>query len=312
MGRWLPERLLRLALVLFSISFLSFGLMRLAGSDVVEQKMENRGEAVSAKVAAEARASLGLDQPFLVQYSVWLKRAAGGDLGRSYVSGQPVAEAFWQRLPNTLRLAFMSVLLTVVLSLPLGILSAVRQNGPVDYAVRVLSFVGNSLPNFVVALLLLYILSLRLGWLPVISDGTDWESAVMPGLTLAIAMGAKYIRQVRTAVLEELSHPYVAGALSRGIPFARLLWGGVLRSAGGTLLTLLALSLGDLMGGAAVVETIFMYDGVGSMAAEAIRMRDYPVVQAYVMMMGGIYALLNLLADLGCRWLDPRIGRGDA
>lgn len=311
MGHWLPERLLRLVLVLLFISFLSFGLMKLAGGDVVEQKMENRGEAVSGEVAAEARASLGLDRPFLVQYSVWLKRVAGGDLGRSYVSGQPVAEAFCQRLPNTLRLAFMSVLLTAVLSLPLGILSAVRQNGPMDYAVRTLSFVGNSLPNFVVALLLLYILSLHLGWLPVISDGTGWESAVMPGLTLTIAMSAKYIRQVRTAVLEELSQPYVAGALSRGIPFARLLWGGVLRSAGGTLLTLLALSLGDLLGGTAVVETIFMYDGVGSMAAEAIRMRDYPVIQAYVMMMTAIYALLNLLADLGCRWLDPRMGRED-
>lgn len=309
MGRWLPERLIRLALVLLSISFLSFGLMRLAGSDVVEQKMENRGEAVSAEAAEEARASLGLDQPFLVQYSIWLKRAAGGDLGRSYVSGQPVAEAFWRRLPNTLRLAFMSVLLTAALSLPLGILSAVRQDGPVDYAVRALSFVGNSLPNFVVALLLLYVFSLRLGWLPVISDGTGWESAVMPGLTLTIAMSAKYVRQVRTAVLEELSQPYVAGALSRGIPFARLLWGGVLRAAGGALLTLLALSLGDLLGGTAVVETIFMYDGVGSMAAEAIRMRDYPVIQAYVTMMAVIYALLNLLADLGCRWLDPRLGR---
>lgn len=311
MGHWLPERLLRLVLVLLFISFLSFGLMKLAGGDVVEQKMENRGEAVSGEVAAEARASLGLDRPFLVQYSVWLKRVAGGDLGRSYVSGQPVAEAFCQRLPNTLRLAFMSVLLTAVLSLPLGILSAIRQNGPMDYAVRTLSFVGNSLPNFVVALLLLYILSLRLGWLPVISDGTGWESTVMPGLTLTIAMSAKYIRQVRTAVLEELSQPYVAGALSRGIPFARLLWGGVLRSAGGTLLTLLALSLGDLLGGTAVVEMIFMYDGVGSMAAEAIRMRDYPVIQAYVMMMTAIYALLNLLADLGCRWLDPRMGRED-
>lgn len=311
MGRWLPERLLRLALVLFFISFLSFGLMRVAGGDVVEQKMENRGEAVSSEAAEEARASLGLDRPFLVQYSVWLKRVAGGDLGRSYVSGQPVAEVFWQRLPNTLWLAFISVLLTAVLSLPLGILSAVRQNGPMDYAVRALSFAGNSLPNFVVALLLLYILSLRLGWLPVISDGTGWESAVMPGLTLTIAMSAKYVRQVRTAVLEELNQPYVAGTLSRGIPFARLLWGGVLRSAGGTLLTLLALSLGDLLGGAAVVETIFMYDGVGSMAAEAIRMRDYPVIQAYVMMMAVIYALLNLLADLGCRWLDPRMGRED-
>lgn len=311
MGSWLPKRLLRLALVLFFISFLSFGLMKLAGSDVVEQKMENRSEAVSAEVAAEARASLGLDQPFLVQYSLWLKRVAGGDLGRSYVSGQPVAEAFWQRLPNTLLLATVSLLLTVAVSLPLGILSALRQNGPIDYAVRALSFLGNSLPNFVVALLLLYIFSLRLGWLPVIAEGSDWENVLLPGLTLAIAMSAKYIRQVRTAVLEGLGQPYVVGALSRGIHFVRLLWGGVLRSAGGTLLTLLALSLGNLLGGAAVVETIFMYDGVGSMATEAIRMRDYPVIQAYVLMMAVIYVLLNLLADLGCRWLDPRMGRGE-
>lgn len=309
MQDWLKKRLLRLLLVLLAITFLSFGMMRLAGSDVIEQKLENRGEAVSAEVAAAARAELGLDKPFLEQYAAWLGRTARGDLGKSYVSGRPVTELFCQRLPNTVLLTTLAVALTVAVSLPLGILAAMRQNGCVDYLVRGLSFLGSSLPNFLVALLLLYFLAVKMRLFPVIAEGAGLRSAVLPCLTLTIAMSAKYIRQVRAAVLEELSRPYIAGSLSRGMPLRTLLCKGVLRASGVTLLTLLLLSIGSLLGGTAIVETIFMWDGIGKMVTDAISMRDYPVIQAYVMLMALVYVLVNLLADISYRYLDPRVGK---
>ena len=143
------------------------------------------------------------------------------------------------------------------------------------------------MPNFFVALLLMYLFSIKLGWLPVIATGTDLQSVLLPALTLAIAMSARYLRQVRAAVLEELNKPYVAGAAARGVRFSVTLWGSVLRSALGTILTLLTLSVGSLLGGTAIVESIFLWDGVGKLAVDAIQMRDYPVIQAYVMWMGG-------------------------
>jgi peptide/nickel transport system permease protein len=210
-------------------------------------------------------------------------------------------------------LTLTSIVATVVVSVPLGILAATRQNRLSDYLIRFVSFVGNSLPNFFIALLLVYVFAIRLGWLPAISrnvGGTgavNWAGIVLPTATLAIAMSCKYTRQIRAAVLDELRKPYVAGARARGIPKWRILLRSVLRCVLVTLVTLLALSVGDLLGGTAIVETIFMWDGVGKLAVDSISMRDYPVILAYVMWMAIIYVVVNLAADLLYRWLDPRV-----
>ena len=204
----------------------------------------------------------------------------------------------------------MSIVLTVAISLPLGILAAVKQNRFTDYLIRFGSFVGNSMPNFFVALLLLYFFAIRLGVFPVISRDVTLRSAVLPSLTLAIAMSAKYLRQVRATVLDELSKDYVAGARARGVRFSVTLTRSVLRAALVTILTLLTLSIGSLLGGTAIVESIFMWDGVGKLAVDAINMRDYPVIQAYVMWMAIIYVCFNLITDLSYRALDPRIRLG--
>lgn len=307
MRNYVLRRLLQLIPILLILTFLSFGMMRLAGSDAVLQKMENTGMAVSQETIDDARAELGLDKPFLTQYFVWLGNLLHGDMGTSYVSGQEVFPTFVSKLPATLLLTAVTIVLTVVISVPLGVWAAVRQNRWADYVIRAASFLGNSMPNFFVGLLLLYVFAIRLAWFPVISRGVTLRNVVLPSLTLAIAMSAKYLRQVRAAVLEELGKAYVAGAKARGVRFSATLTKSVLRSCLVTILTLLTLSIGSLLGGTAIVESIFMWDGVGKLAVDAINMRDYPMIQAYVMWMAILYVCVNLVTDLSYRALDPRI-----
>ncbi len=310
MKKYVIKRLLHLFPILLVITFLSFGMMRLAGSDAVMQKMENTGMVVSEEVLEKARTELGLDKPFLTQYFVWLGNLLRGDMGTSYISGKEVLPTFLSKLPATLLLTVTSILLTIVISLPLGILAAVKQNRFMDYLIRMCSFLGNSMPNFFVALLLMYFLAIRMKLFPVIANELSIQSVALPSFTLAIAMSAKYLRQVRAAVLDELSKDYVMGAQARGIPFSITLWKSVLRACLVTILTLLTLSIGSLLGGTAIVESIFLWDGVGKLAIDAINMRDYPMIQAYVMWMAMIYVCVNLITDLSYRFLDPRIRLG--
>lgn len=311
MKKYVLKRLLQLIPILLIITFLSFGMMRLAGSDAVLQKMENTGMVVSQEVIDNARAELGLDKPFLTQYFVWLGNLLTGDMGTSYISGKEVLPTFLSKLPATLLLTAVSIFLTIVISIPLGILAAVKQNRFTDYLIRVCSFLGNSMPNFFVALLLMYFFSIRMPIFPVIANGLSIQSVALPSLTLAIAMSAKYLRQVRAAVLDELSKDYVVGAQARGIRFSVTLWKSVLRACLVTIFTLLTLSIGSLLGGTAIVESIFLWDGVGKLAVDAINMRDYPMIQAYVMWMAIIYVCVNLITDLSYRFLDPRIRLGE-
>ena len=313
MKKYIVRRLLQLVPILLGITLLSFGMMRIAGSDAVVQKYDNSGIVVSQKVIESEQQRLGLDRPFAVQYVSWLEGVLTGHMGRSYVSGKDVFDVFASKLPATLFLTASSVLLTILIAIPLGIIAAVNKNKVIDYLIRFLSFCGNSMPNFFVALVLMYVLAIKVSLFPVIADKVSVQSAILPTLTLAIAMSAKYLRQVRSVVLDELSKDYVQGAKVRGIPFRSTLCKSVLRSCLVTIITLLALSIGSLLGGTAIVESIFMWDGVGKMAVDAINMRDYPVIQAYVVWMAVIYVCVNLIADISYRFLDPRIrlGRDD-
>ncbi len=305
MRKYFFARLVQLVPILFGITFLTFGMMQFAEDDAVDKIFEQSGS-VSEEVKAAKRAELGLDQPFLVQYGRWLGGVMTGDMGRSFISGKLVFETFADKLPATIELMIVSILLTVFVATPLGILAAVKQNRPLDWLIRTLSFIGNSLPNFFVGLLLIYFLALKLNLLPIIG-----QSVVMPALTLTIAMAAKYTRQIRAVVLEELDKPYVTGARSRGVDELTILIKSVLRSTLIMIITLLALSMGSLLGGTAIVETIFMWDGVGKMAVDAILTRDYPLIQAYVVWMAIIYVMMNLTADLLYHWLDPRVRYGE-
>lgn len=309
MKKYIIHRFLQLIPVLIGITFLSFAMMRVAGSDAIIELYGDKG-AVAQEIIDAKRAELGLDKPFLTQYLSWVGGMMRGDMGVSYVSGKDVFQTFISKLPATLLLTALSIGMTVLISIPLGVLAAVRHDKLTDYVLRFFSFVGNSLPNFFVALLLMQIFSIKLKMLPVISKGLSVQSAMLPTLTLAIAMSAKYMRQVRATVLEELNKDYVIGAKARGVRSSVVLWKSVLKSSMLTIITLLALSIGSLLGGTAIIESIFMWDGVGKLAVDAITMRDYPMIQAYVVWMAIIYVLVNLITDLLYHALDPRIRLG--
>ena len=309
MKKYIIHRFLQLIPVLIGITFLSFAMMRVAGSDAIIELYGDKG-AVAQEIIDAKRAELGLDKPFLTQYLSWVGGMMRGDMGVSFVSGKDVFQTFISKLPATLLLTALSMVMTVVISIPLGVLAAVRHDKFTDYVLRFFSFVGNSLPNFFVALLLMQIFSIKLKILPVISKGLSVQSAMLPTLTLAIAMSAKYMRQVRATVLEELNKDYVIGAKARGVRSSVVLWKSVLKSSMLTIITLLALSIGSLLGGTAIIESIFMWDGVGKLAVDAITMRDYPMIQAYVVWMAIIYVLVNLITDLLYHALDPRIRLG--
>ena len=308
MRRYVIRRLLQLVPIILCVTLLSFAMMQAAGSDYVTTMIESQGVAVTQDVIDARRHELGLDQPFLAQYGTWLAGLLTGDLGTSYVSGKDVASEFASRLPATILLTVTSMVATLALAIPLGICAAVTRGRVADYVIRITSFVGNALPNFFVALLLILVFAIQLGWLPVMSGArTGAAGIVLPTATLAIAMASKYTRQVRAVVLDELRRPYVQGARARGVRERTILVRSVLRCGLPMIVTIVALSVGDLLGGTAIVETIFMWNGVGKLAVDAITMRDYPMIQAYVVWMAIIYVGVNLIADLLYHRLDPRV-----
>lgn len=306
MKKYLLKRLLRLIPVFLGVTILAFLLTGLSSVDAVDLKESSSGGVMSEAEKEAMREELGLNEPKAVQYLQWLKNALRGDFGESYVSGKPVLVSFCEKLPATIALAALALAMTVCLSFPLGILSAKYQNTWADRSISLFCFAGNSFPEFFTALLLLYFFSLKWNFFPVLSMGKGWKSCVLPAATLAVSMTAKYTRQVRSAVLAELEQEYVAGARARGLSENRILFGNVLKSVLLRMVTLLFLSAGSLLGGTAIVETIFMWNGVGKMAVDAVSMHDIPVIQAYLVWMAAIYLLLHLIADLLMGALDPR------
>ena len=312
MIKYIGKRFLQLIPILFGITFITFAMMNTTAVDTVDKLLENTGSVVSQEVEESMRNELGLDKPFLVQYGQWLLGIFKGDMGNSYVSGKDVFSTIISKLPNTFLLMASSILLTVIISIPLGIIAAVFQNKFIDYIIRVLSFIGNSLPGFFLALLLILLFSVKLKWLPIIASAgsTNLKNLIMPTLTLSIAMICKYTRQVRAVVLEELNKDYVIAAYARGIGYKTVLFKSVFRCSIMTIITLLTLSIASLLGGTAIVETIFMWDGVGKLAIDSINMYDYPMIQAYVIWMAFIYVAINLISDRVHHYLDPRIRLG--
>lgn len=299
------KRFIQILVVLFGISFLTFGLTYLSPGDPAEIMLSECGNIPTPELLEQTRHELGLDQPFLIQYGNWLKGVLSGSMGMSYSMKVPVAEKLTSCFGPTLKLAIASLILMIVVSIPLGIISAVYQNKWPDYFVRGITFFGVSVPNFWIGLILLSIFGVKLRWIPVSGGTTDFRGLILPAVTLAIAMSAKYTRQVRTAVLDELHQDYVTGARMRGIKESVILCRHVLPNAMLPLVTLLGLSLGSLLGGTAVVEIIYNWPGMGSMAVKAISCRDYPLVQGYVLWIAVLYMGINLIVDLSYSYLNP-------
>ena len=306
MTNYVGKRLLQLIPILIGLTFLVFTLLYIAPGDPAQRKLTAQGVAVSEQVLEQTREEMGLNRPFLVRYGDWLLGVLRGDFGASYKDGMPVLPKLMRCMGNTLVLAAGSLLLALVVSVPLGVLTAARRGGVIDRLVRLLTFVGNAMPNFLVSVLLMYYLCIQVNLFPVIAKGTV-QGLFLPALALAIPMASRFIRQIRAEVLEELGKPYVAGALARGVSMRTVLVQDVLRNTLSGVLTIVGLSVGTLMGGSVVVETIFRWPGVGQLVMDAISARDFPVIQGFVLLMAVIYVVVNLLTDLSYRALDPRV-----
>lgn len=311
-NRWIKRMLhagIQTLILLVGITFLSFLLSWLSPGDAAERMLKKSGMMVTEEQLEAKREEFGIDQPLLVQYKNWLVKLCKGDLGTSYKSKKEVAQELAKNLPYTAALTAVSMILVILISLPVGILCAQHRNGLFDNIWRGVTYLFSSLPSFFVALLLMYVLALKLGLLPVIAT-RNWKGILMPALVLALTLSAWYIRQVRAIVLKELSKGYIDGLKSRGISRRKILFGHVLKNSMLPLVTLFGISIGNMMGGTTIVESIFSWPGVGKMAVDAINYRDYPVIQGYVVWMALIFLVINFAVDASYQFFDPRVRKG--
>ncbi|WP_337605278.1 nickel ABC transporter permease [Dialister invisus] len=307
-NKQIAMRLGQMVLVLLGISFITFCLVMLAPGDPVRQMIAGNEDIVVSQVEIDAlRHELGLDQPFLMQYLSWLGRVLHGNFGFSFMMKKPVLDAVLEALPATVILALASSVFMLLFAIPLGIYTAVKQNTWADYIIRSFTFAGVSVPNFWMGLMLLWIFALKLNLFPIVGGDVSVENLILPMVTLGVVMASKYTRQVRATVLEELRQDYVMGAQARGFSESHILWKEVLPNALLPLITLLGLAFGSLLGGAAVVEIVFSWPGLGFMVVQAITYRDFQTVQAVVLWIAFMYMAINLVVDLSYNHLDPRL-----
>jgi len=303
---YLIQRLFGACLVIFGVVSIVFLLIHLVPGDPVDTML---GESASGADRAALRTALGLDQPVAAQYLDYLGGLLQLDLGRSIHQRQPVLDLLLERLPATGLLALATLCVTVLLALPLGIVAAIRRNTVWDSAAMSFSLLGVSIPNFWLGPLLILVFALWLGWFPVSGQGGP-AAVVLPALTLGTGLIAVLSRMVRSSMLEVLHEDYLRTARAKGMPPARVILHHALRNALLPVITLLGLQLGALLAGAVITETVFSWPGIGLLMIESIQSRDYPVVQACVLLISVCYVVVNLLTDLAYAWVDPRIRLG--
>ncbi|MEE8055249.1 MAG: nickel ABC transporter permease [Gammaproteobacteria bacterium] len=303
MLRFLITRLVSATVVVFGVITIVFLLIHLVPGDPVEVML---GEAAQPADRDALRQALGLDQPLWVQWGRYVQGLAHLDLGMSLHSKRPIVDILGERVPATLLLAAAGLLVAVVIALPLGILAAVRKGTAWDQGSMAFAMLGVSIPNFWMGPLLILVFSFWLGWFPV-SGMEGIRSLVLPAFTLGTALAAILSRMVRAALLEVLSEDYIRAARAKGLNNRTVVLHHGLRNAALPVITVLGLQLGALLGGAVITETIFAWPGIGQLTIEAIQRRDYPVVQACVMLISLAYVLVNTLTDVAYAALDPRV-----
>ena len=307
MASYLARRAAWLALALVGVSVLTFALGVLAPGDPAEVVVERRLNQPPPREQVEAeRRVLGLDRPIPQQYLTWLGRALQGDLGRSWLRDLRVSEALRERMPRTAALAASAAGLSILVGVPLGVLSAARRNSVADHLCRLGALLGASIPSYFAAYLLIFVFAVTLRALPVFGFGS-LAHLVLPAITLALGPASTLSRLTRSSVLEVLGEDYVRTARAKGLRPFGVLQHHALRNALVPILTVTGLSLGHLLAGAIAVETVFAWPGLGDLAVGAIRDRDYPLIQGFVLLSGMAYVLLNFAIDLSYGWADPRI-----
>jgi peptide/nickel transport system permease protein len=314
MGRLVLRRLGATIPVLLLVTAGVFSLLHLTPGDPIDAMM---AESVDATVKETLRRQLGLDQPIPVQYLSWMGRVLRGDLGRSIRNGEPVIESVSRRIRPSLELTALAMTISLAIAFPLGVLSAYRHNGPLDRAGTSFALFGICMPNFLLALLLIFVFGVTLRWLPIsgyldpLEEGwPGLRSLVLPAVTLGLALAAVVTRTLRSSMLEALTEDYVRTARAKGLSEWAVLRGHVLRNALIPVVTVLGLQLGTLIGGAVITEYVFALPGVGRLVVDAVFARDYPLVQGVVLLIALGFIASNLVVDLLYGLIDPRLRRG--
>ncbi|MGE7909500.1 nickel ABC transporter permease [Lysinibacillus xylanilyticus] len=300
------KRILTLPFVLLGVSILTFVFIRFVPVEPAEVILRLARVAPTAEAIQALREELGTDKPFLIQYLLWIKGVLHLDFGTSFVSKLPVAHELFSKLPATIELAVAAFVLILGISMPLGIISALYKHSIIDKVIRLFTVMSVSIPTFWLGFLLLYLFSLKLGIFPTNGKGT-LAHLVLPAFALALPTIGLFVQFIRSAIIEELQQHYVQYAQLRGIKNSVILVRHVLRNAVIPLSTLLGMTLGNLLGGAVIVEQVFSWPGLGRYLIESIINRDYPVVQCYVLIIAVIYVLANLCTDVLQRLLDPHL-----
>lgn len=306
--RYILRRLAQSVIVVFGVSIVAFGLLFLTG-DPAEVILGDGADRMTVDQIQEFRVKMGFDRPWLVQYASFVGKSLQGDFGYSFIRHQPAYEVIVDKLPATIQLAAFAFVLSLLVSIPLGVLSATRPNTTVDHAVTALTLAGQSIPSFWLGILLILFFGVELKWLPISGSGT-WKHLVMPGITLAAFPMARNMRLTRSSMLDFMQRDFVRTARAKGISERRVVYAHVLRNSLLPIVTAVGLELGFLLGGSVIVETIFGWPGVGREIVAAIGSKDFFVVQAGVIMLALIFAGVNLLIDLVYVWVDPRIRLG--
>ena len=301
------KKLISGLIIILGITFVSFALMYISPGDPVEIMMSSNGSTVSEEVINQKKEELGLNKSFLEQYATWLKGVATGNLGTSIKYNRPVSQEILSKLPATLYLALLSLIISIIIALPIGVFAASNNNKISEKIIRILSLFGPSMPSFFIALVLMYFACYKFRLLPVSNDGPS--AIILPTITMVVGIASKFIRQIKSIILEELNKEYVIGLKVRGVSKNQILFKHVLKGCALPIITMIGLSFGSLLGGATIVETVFMWPGIGKYAVEAISSRDYPVVQGYIVWMSLIFLLINYLTDKSYYLFDPRLRR---
>ncbi len=311
MAKYLARRVASLVPVWLGISLLAFVLANLAPGDPAELILEARfDEPPTIEQIDELRQELGLDRPFPVRYLSWVGDAVTGDLGTSYRSDRAVFPELRGRLWVSLQLAIPALVIAMAIAITTGVISAVKRNSLADHLVRIAALLGASVPGFALAYMLIIVFSVKLGWFPVAGRGT-WRHVVLPAITLGIAPSALMARLTRSSMLEVLDQNYLATARAVGLKESTVLIRRALKNALIPVVTVAGLRFGHLLAGAAIIEVVFAWPGIGKFVVDAIGSRDYPVIQGYVIVTGTLFVLVNLIVDVVYVVLDPRVRLGD-
>jgi peptide/nickel transport system permease protein len=302
----LVRRLLEFALFILILSIISFTFMKLAPGDPVRSMLKSDDISVSETQMEELRSELGLNDPIIIQYGNWLRSFIKFDLGNSYMTKQPVSQELLERFPATLQLTVTSLFIMIVIAVPLGIFSAIYKDTWIDHISRMFALVGAAIPSFWLGLLFVQLFSVKLGILPSMGKGGILH-LILPSATLGIAMAAVYVRLIRASLIESLGQDFIRSAKARGFTRRKIFFLLAFRHSLVPVITVLGVSIGSLLGGTVIIEVIFSYQGVGKLVIDAILKRDYPVIQGYILIMGILVVIVNLLVDLSYRYLDPKI-----